>query len=339
MLFMKGNQRKMFDDSKNVRNETDPLAVESEINNMNEFRRNNHPSEFEVNDRDKFSILKFENGSEAEHQDSRLPYITASDSLKTEANILECELPDLQTCCKVRNDNTVKDEYIEKGMPVLNQSIKDDRSVNMTSKASVDATFVDGKSSIQEERQASHLLYNNKVESGGSISFRNQIVESADVLEHKANAKQVQWNNNEVSIIGGIHEPILNIKDGFPIGLSATSNTQCVSGKDTIHANDCNKPHAEHRDSGNESMMIQGKYDLGEPNSSAASDIAYSGPIAFSRSLSIRSDSSAATSGRSFAFPILQSEWNSSPARMTKADDRHLHKHKGWRAGLLCCRF
>ncbi|KAE8730023.1 18S pre-ribosomal assembly protein gar2-related, putative isoform 2 [Hibiscus syriacus] len=80
----------------------------------------------------------------------------------------------------------------------------------------------------------------------------------------------------------------------------------------------------------------------GESSFSAAGPvtglISYSGPIAYSGSLSVRSDSST-TSTRSFAFPILQSEWNSSPVRMAKADRTHYRKHKGWRQGLLCCRF
>ncbi|MBA0592855.1 hypothetical protein Gorai_009824, partial [Gossypium raimondii] len=76
----------------------------------------------------------------------------------------------------------------------------------------------------------------------------------------------------------------------------------------------------------------------GECSFSAAGLITYSGPIAYSGSLSHRSDSST-TSTRSFAFPILQSEWNSSPVRMAKAEGRHYRKHRGWRQGLLCCRF
>lgn len=66
--------------------------------------------------------------------------------------------------------------------------------------------------------------------------------------------------------------------------------------------------------------------------------ISNSGRIGFSGSISLRSDSST-TSTRSFAFPILQSEWNSSPVRMAKADRKHLRKHRGWRHGILCCRF
>ncbi|KAJ6322148.1 hypothetical protein OIU77_012096 [Salix suchowensis] len=55
-------------------------------------------------------------------------------------------------------------------------------------------------------------------------------------------------------------------------------------------------------------------------------------------SVSLRSDSST-TSTRSFAFPILQSEWNSSPVRMAKADRRHFQKPRKWMQGLLCCGF
>ncbi|XP_057961412.1 uncharacterized protein LOC131153251 isoform X3 [Malania oleifera] len=83
-------------------------------------------------------------------------------------------------------------------------------------------------------------------------------------------------------------------------------------------------------------------HSTGEASFSAAGPlsgaITYSGPVAYSGSLSLRSDSST-TSTRSFAFPVLQSEWNSSPVRMAKADQRRFRKHGNWRHGLLCCRF
>lgn len=63
-----------------------------------------------------------------------------------------------------------------------------------------------------------------------------------------------------------------------------------------------------------------------------------SGHVPFSGSISHRSDSST-TSARSFAFPILQPEWNSSPVKMAKADRRHLRKHRCWGIGFSCCRF
>ncbi|GMH26192.1 hypothetical protein Nepgr_028035 [Nepenthes gracilis] len=68
------------------------------------------------------------------------------------------------------------------------------------------------------------------------------------------------------------------------------------------------------------------------------SSITYLGPIAYSGSISLRSESSAGST-RSFAFPVLQTEWNSSPVRMAKADRRHLRKHRGWVEAILCCRF
>lgn len=71
---------------------------------------------------------------------------------------------------------------------------------------------------------------------------------------------------------------------------------------------------------------------------SAAGPLGYSGSVPYSGSISFRSDSST-TSTRSFAFPILHSDWNSSPVKMAKADRRHLRKHRGWRDALLCCRF
>ncbi|KAL9680043.1 hypothetical protein QQ045_017916 [Rhodiola kirilowii] len=63
-----------------------------------------------------------------------------------------------------------------------------------------------------------------------------------------------------------------------------------------------------------------------------------SAAIPYSGSLSHRSDAST-VSTRSFAFPVLQNEWNFSPVRMRKAERRHLRRHRGWMHGLFCCKF
>ncbi|KAM1082146.1 hypothetical protein ACFX13_021188 [Malus domestica] len=84
---------------------------------------------------------------------------------------------------------------------------------------------------------------------------------------------------------------------------------------------------------------LQFQLSLGESSFSAAghfSSLITSSP--YSGNVSLRSESST-TSTRSFAFPVLQSEWNSSPVRMAKADRSHLRKHRGWRGCFLCCRF
>ncbi|TKY69515.1 hypothetical protein E2542_SST05791 [Spatholobus suberectus] len=84
------------------------------------------------------------------------------------------------------------------------------------------------------------------------------------------------------------------------------------------------------------------RHSLGESSFSAigpvSGRISYSGPVPYSGSISLRSDSST-TSTRSFAFPVLQSEWNSSPVRMAKADRRRYRKQRCWTDCLLCCKF
>ncbi|XP_074326224.1 uncharacterized protein LOC141664211 [Apium graveolens] len=92
------------------------------------------------------------------------------------------------------------------------------------------------------------------------------------------------------------------------------------------------------------SLVINNQIKRGEGESSFSvagplSDVvSYSGLIPYSGSISFRSDSST-TSTRSFAFPILPNEWNSSPVRMARADRRHLRKHRRCNLGLFCCRF
>lgn len=61
-------------------------------------------------------------------------------------------------------------------------------------------------------------------------------------------------------------------------------------------------------------------------------------PSAHIGNTSLRSDSST-TSTRSFAFPVLQTEWNSSPVRMAKADHRRFRRDRGWGYRVLCCKF
>ncbi|CAN6279006.1 unnamed protein product [Urochloa humidicola] len=79
-----------------------------------------------------------------------------------------------------------------------------------------------------------------------------------------------------------------------------------------------------------------------EPNffgpSIMSGQVSMSGHIAYSGNVSLRSDSST-TSTRSFAFPVLQREWISSPVRMAKAERRRTRRRHAWRKGLICCKF
>ncbi|KAH7674353.1 hypothetical protein IHE45_08G067800 [Dioscorea alata] len=91
--------------------------------------------------------------------------------------------------------------------------------------------------------------------------------------------------------------------------------------------------------SGRSLLVHHNREDSGFSGPNFMSDpVVSSGHVQFSGSISHRSDSSA-TSARSFAFPILQPEWNSSPVKMAKADRRHLRKHRCCGIGFSCCRF
>ncbi|KAL0372539.1 UNVERIFIED_CONTAM: hypothetical protein Scaly_0935500 [Sesamum calycinum] len=198
------------------------------------------------------------------------------------------------------------------------------------------------------------------VTNGTTEVVKEQSFDSGDSLNHK--------DANLDTSMGKVHELFPAIKHGFSNDSSATSHTHSVSSEDIsdkdVHnqspdhkeknsdglSADSQLPIAinsiksdgqaaelhvlehEHKDSGNGSVVGHGKYEQEEPSFSAAGLITFSGPIVYSGSLSVRSDGSAA-SGRSFAFPILQSEWNSSPVRMGKADGTHFRKHKAPESG------
>ncbi|XP_021838899.1 uncharacterized protein [Spinacia oleracea] len=80
----------------------------------------------------------------------------------------------------------------------------------------------------------------------------------------------------------------------------------------------------------------------GETSFSAAmpppASITYMGPNSHAGNVSLRSESSAGST-RSFAFPVMQAEWNTSPVRMAKADQRHFSKQRGWVQAIVCCKF
>ncbi|KAL2519226.1 Uncharacterized protein Adt_15473 [Abeliophyllum distichum] len=191
--------------------------------------------------------------------------------------------------------------------------------------------------------QAGNLLYNSKVDCG-SITFNfnspkpgaagsmdgcaknvdAQSVKSEDECrlefqnsDNLLEASPVNCISNKLENNGTVHEQCIDLQD---------TNSTSPDGQDEVGK--C----------GSVPVTNQVRCDEGESSFSEAGLITFSGPIAYSGSLSIRSDTSAA-SARSFAFPVLQSEWNSSPVRMAKADRSHFQRRRSWRSGLLCCRF
>nr|XP_043610747.1 uncharacterized protein LOC122582421 [Erigeron canadensis] len=146
--------------------------------------------------------------------------------------------------------------------------------------------------------------------------------------------------SNDITMDDG--NKCLDLIDGKPELSSSfhkVENLECVNG----HSRESDgAPKLHDLDSDNAALVNLVHHGQGESSFSVAGPVSglitYSGPIAHSGNISHRSDSST-TSTRSFAFPILPNEWNSSPVRMAKADRRRLRKSRGWRHGLLCCRF
>lgn len=141
-----------------------------------------------------------------------------------------------------------------------------------------------------------------------------------------------------------------NILDSGVISLNVDSSKLAPTARDEIHETATGQQLKSekkliHDDGISDNRLVisnQIKRDQGESSFSVAGPlpdvVPYSGHIPFSGSISLRSDSST-TSTRSFAFPVLPNEWNSSPVRMAKADRRNLRRRRGCILGLLCCRF
>lgn len=185
----------------------------------------------------------------------------------------------------------------------------------------------------------------DQIPSGNAISNSP----AAIIVETEPN-KGVQCISSKESLersIENVSAQSFNHKDMSDEDLSPNGRVQYASGEDRSikNANDqaleAQNVHNHEHEQGNSvsfSFISPVQCDVGESTFSAENVTTYSGPIALSRSLSVQSDSST-TSTQSFTFPVLQSEWKSSPVKMAKADRRHFRKHKCWKTGLLCCRF
>ncbi|XP_075482303.1 uncharacterized protein LOC142522667 isoform X2 [Primulina tabacum] len=242
---------------------------------------------------------------------------------------------------------------------------------------SVSESFAVSSAEQKEEIQSRSMLYRSRVERR-SITFNfnsplplipGDMIESQDLHEHEnpwgtskystgnipdrsldayysksSSTSPVHYIINEDTSYEKCQETSTDKQDTRSFDLSTDDHVQIFSSKIPSPPNNNGQEielhfsKHERGNSDNVSVVSQIQYDEADSSHSAASFIMFSGPIAYSGSLSLRSDGSA-TSTRSFAFPVLQSEGNRSPVRMENTDLRHYQKHKYWRSGLLCCRF
>ncbi|KAE9615460.1 hypothetical protein Lal_00020932 [Lupinus albus] len=189
------------------------------------------------------------------------------------------------------------------------------------------------RASDGEEEQVSR-----ETESYSQSLESENVVEEVVLTSPTLASAVVETNCDTMSLEG---ESFIHMLNPQVLGASC-GKEEChqVGGCKCEETQDTSKPVDDK--SSDEAVLRQIRYSLGESSFSGvghgSSYISYPQPVPYSGSISLRSDSST-MSTQSFAFPALPSEWNSSPVRMAKADKSNYRKHRGWRQGLLCCRF
>ncbi|KAI3729637.1 hypothetical protein L6452_18298 [Arctium lappa] len=248
-------------------------------------------------------------------------------------NAVECELPELMVCYK-ESDFHVKNICIDEGIPGDHKTILIDEN---------NCEFLCNSVAVNED--------DDMIEANLGTESSNNCADDVDQQSLQGSAKEFQkgaivrseaeelGQNGQTTDISNKSEMEGSVAFNFDMQKPAAgSNPSRSMNPESIHELSLETQSAiKHQDVAN-----QMQYGQGEASFSMAGVISElitcSRPITFSGNISTRSDSSA-TSTRSFAFPTLQTEGNSSPVRMGKAERRRLRNYRGWRQGLLCCRF
>lgn len=275
--------------------------------------------------------------------------VTSHSELFSDKNVPECDQPELIVCCQ-ENSYVIKDICVDEGIPKDNIS----SSVNGNDKNEDIESRIEKKMDIQiliSERENDRSCANEPCD---DVNVEKNVLgkqKPTEVLpqsfESNGNADELEYNQVKISKEDSVSvSPAEDqLKSGF-VSISSIIEKEKTFTVPDSHVkpppiDDGNDKRPQKTD-GDSRKHEEVDLDIsnGESSSGPVSGlITYSGPISYVGSISIRSDSST-TSARSFAFPVLQSEWNSSPVRMAKAKGRRYTRHRRWwRNGLLCCRF
>ncbi|KAM0015163.1 putative protein BREAKING OF ASYMMETRY IN THE STOMATAL LINEAGE [Helianthus debilis subsp. tardiflorus] len=251
------------------------------------------------------------------------------------------------------SDNLLEDVSTEKVDSNNGPSLEQDQSVTVSKATEIDGPDISVQADDKMINSSDNLLEDVSTEkvvlnSGPSLE-QDRILPSLKSLLESIDQQPCQSPVEE--ILKRPDESGNTVEGNNTLNLNntkAATSSEHVNNKENVeHVDELSivpNGAAKLQDSSSDNVAMINQLHRGEGESSFSvaapvpEHITYSGPIAFSGSTSLRSDSST-TSTRSFAFPILQNEWNSSPVRMAKADRRRLQKHRGWKHGLLCCRF
>ncbi|KAL1202359.1 hypothetical protein V5N11_008965 [Cardamine amara subsp. amara] len=251
-------------------------------------------------------------------------------------NITDCEFHEIVfSNCKELTYNVVKDICVDEGVPLMQEKFL----FNETDSIKVISSYFESKSSednkfeecVGIQYSQENLTVTGKVKDDSEMPPRDVVATSTSVS--KEDSQKPPNNNN----IYGNEEDLVRETEQEETEEQKGDNLRYISFEIGAEPENHQLRNDVLEDSYDHKLFSNGfgERSFCEAESSLA-HITYSEPILLSGSLSLLSDGSA----RSFAFPILQSECNSSPARMVEADKRQLRKEKGWRhySLLLCCR-
>ncbi|KAJ0436013.1 putative protein BREAKING OF ASYMMETRY IN THE STOMATAL LINEAGE [Helianthus annuus] len=247
-------------------------------------------------------------------------------------NVTECQLPE-------NGFTVVKDICVDEGLSLSHgEMIKCDKehhelSCNpITVKDDLDTQL---KTSPLEDCENTCLFSVTEDDNNGSIRVLEPDDNGVDDVDQQLSEQQ----NN----VSEVNEP-RQTNQTIDIQNEITMEEITTSNSDNVKLATASGPHESahnHHDMGSSNITVAAR-GTGESSFSMAGSVSghitFLGPITSAGSISHRSDGSN-SSVRSFAFPILQNEWNSSPVRMAKADPKHSRKHRGWRQALMCCGF
>ncbi|KAI7754350.1 hypothetical protein M8C21_006038 [Ambrosia artemisiifolia] len=247
--------------------------------------------------------------------------------LYIDKNVTECQQPEFIACYEENCYHVVMDICVDDGLS-HDDTINDDIVPQLI------------PSSCASDKIKSFVESNivNSSEKCGLVNSMQNGEEKLDSSSKSLNncIKILELSNNDISDV--------DQQLSEQIGIKTEEHT--ISNSDNVKPATINSPleplleapiapNNHDMDSNNNTLVARGG---GEASFSLAGLITYSGPNTTSGSISHRSDGSN-SSVRSFAFPILHNEWNSSPVRMEKVDQRQSPKYRGWRQSLMCCRF
>ncbi|KAI3731647.1 hypothetical protein L1987_62836 [Smallanthus sonchifolius] len=292
-------------------------------------------------------------------------------------NVTECQLPEMITCYEESGFNVVKDICVDEGLshgeiikcdkehhellcnPI---TVNGDKHDDM-SKDDLDSQLI--STPLNQDYYKNTSLFSvteddNVPSNSGSDNIKVFVESNIDPDNSMQNGEEKLDSssdslNNSIRVLeptdNGVNDVDQQLSEAQQIDIPneiKMEENNTTSDSENVEPATTSGPHEpplsiqsipNHHDMASSNITVAARGG-GESSFSMAGPISglitYSGPITASGSISHRSDGSN-SSVRSFTFPILQNEWNSSPVRMAKMDTKQSRKHRGWRQAVVCC--